>query len=107
MVVKPGKEPRLLESRSAILGALPDAVDLEATFEVGLEPGERVVLYTDGITDVADHRGERLGIEGLKTFVRETAMLPFPEMKSGILDRLSTWREGPPADDISLVLVEV
>jgi sigma-B regulation protein RsbU (phosphoserine phosphatase) len=107
MVVKPGKEPRLLESRSAILGALPDAVDSEATSEVRLEAGERVVLYTDGITDVIDHRGERLGIEGLKGFVRETAMLPFHEMKVGILERLAAWRDSPPADDISLVLVEV
>ena len=27
MIVQPGEEPRLLESRSMVLGALPDAVD--------------------------------------------------------------------------------
>jgi NADP-dependent 3-hydroxy acid dehydrogenase YdfG len=31
----------------------------------------------------------------------------YPEMKQGILDRVAAWREGPPSDDISLVLVEV
>jgi hypothetical protein len=28
-------------------------------------------------------------------------------MKQGILDRVAEWREGPPVDDVSLVLVEV
>jgi len=107
MVVTPGKEPRLLESRSMVLGALPDAVGVEATLDVDLDPGDRVVLYTDGITDVFDSRGEMLGVPGVQKFVRETALLPFSEMKQGLLDRVAAWREGPPVDDVSIVLVEV
>jgi serine phosphatase RsbU (regulator of sigma subunit) len=72
-----------------------------------LEPGDRVVLYTDGITDVFDTQGEMLGVEGVQKFVRETADLPLAEMKQGILDRVAAWREGPPIDDVSLVLLEV
>lgn len=107
MVVTPGQEPRLLESRSMVLGALPEAVDLEATLDVDLERGDRIVLYTDGITDVFDSRGEMLGVPGVQKFVRETALLPFSEMKQGILDSVAEWREGPPVDDVSLVIVEV
>jgi len=109
MVVTPGQEPRLLESRSMVLGALPEAeaVGVEATIDVDLDSGDRVVLYTDGITEVFDWRGEMLGIPGVQKFVRETAELPFSEMKQGILDRVAAWREGPPSDDVSLVLVEV
>jgi sigma-B regulation protein RsbU (phosphoserine phosphatase) len=90
-----------------VLGALPDAVDVEATLDVDLESGDRIVLYTDGITDVFDSRGEMLGVEGVQKFVRETALLPFVEMKKGILDRVAAWREGPPTDDMCLVLVDV
>jgi sigma-B regulation protein RsbU (phosphoserine phosphatase) len=107
MVVTPGQEPRLLESRSMVLGALPEAVDVEASLDVDLDRGDRVVLYTDGITDVFDSQGEMLGVPGVQKFVRETALLPFSEMKQGILDRVAEWREGPPVDDVSLVIVEV
>jgi serine phosphatase RsbU (regulator of sigma subunit) len=90
-----------------VLGALPNAVGEEAAIDVDLGPGDRVVLYTDGITDVFDVRGEMLGVPGVYEFVREASLLPFGEMKQGILDRVAAWRNGPPSDDVSLVLLEV
>jgi sigma-B regulation protein RsbU (phosphoserine phosphatase) len=107
MVVHPGDEPRLLESRSTVLGALPEAVDAEATLEVQLSPGDRIVLYTDGITDVFNSQGQMLGVAGVQRLVRETSMMPLHQMKTAILDRVAEWREGPPTDDISLILVEL
>jgi len=107
MVVQPGEEPRLLESGNTILGAFPDPAQMAETVNVELQAKDRIILYTDGITEVFDSRGEMLGIEGLQKFVGETSLLPFGEMKQGILDRVAAWREGPPADDMSLVLVEI
>lgn len=107
MVVQPGEEPRLLESRNMVLGAFSNAVDSIAAADVELRPKDRIILYTDGFTEVFNSGGEMLGLEGLRKFVRETSVLPFGEMKQGILDRIAAWREGPPEDDMSLVLVEV
>jgi sigma-B regulation protein RsbU (phosphoserine phosphatase) len=107
IIVQPGKEPRLLESRSTVLGILPDAVDAEPDLEVQLDAGDRIILYTDGITDVFDSHRKMLGVAGVQKLVRETAMLPLDEMKKAILERVAEWREGPPTDDISLILVEV
>ena len=107
MIVQSGADPRLLPSRSTILGTLPDAVDANATLNTEIEPGDRVVLYTDGLTDVFDSHGEMLEVEGVQNIVRETSLLPFSEMKQGILNRVAAWRDGPPVDDVSLVLVEV
>jgi PAS domain S-box-containing protein len=107
MLVRRGQSPLLLESRSPILGALPDAVDTTPSLELQLEPGDRIVLYTDGITEVFNSREEMLGIEGLREIVRQTAALPWDEMKQGILDGVAAWRSGPPSDDVSLVLVHV
>ena len=107
MIVQPGADPRLLPSRSTILGTLPDAVDANATLNTEIEPGDRVVLYTDGLTDVFDSHGEMLEVEGVQNIVRETSLLPFGKMKQGILNRITAWHDRPPADDVSLVLVEV
>jgi len=76
MVIKPGTAPQLLEARSMMLGALPNAVCHKPTIEVELEPGDRIFLYTDGITEVFDERNEMLGVEGLQNFVRECSPLP-------------------------------
>ena len=90
-----------------VLGALPEAVNQETTLDVNLRQGDRIVLYSDGITDVFNSRDEMLGVPGLREFVREAALLPFNEMMEGILDRVDAWRKGPPSDDVSRVLVEV
>jgi two-component system, sensor histidine kinase ChiS len=98
---------KLLESRNVILGAIPDPVDMGPTLDVELETYDRIILYTDGLTEVFDSRGGMLGIEGLQKFVRETSVLPLGEMKQGILNRVAAWRDAPPTDDISLVLLEI
>src|SRR5262249_51728880 len=107
MLIRPGAEPELLEARSMMLGALPNAVCEKPTIEAALEPGDRVLLYTDGITDVFDEQGEMLGVEGLQNVVGEWAPLPFDEMLSGILERIGARRVGAFADDVTLVLAEV
>jgi len=107
MVVKPGANPQLLEARSMMLGALPNAVRDEPVIEMDLEPGERILLYTDGITEVFNDRGEMLGVEGLQNFVRECSLLPFYEMLPAILGRAEAWQFGPFVDDVTLILTEV
>jgi serine phosphatase RsbU (regulator of sigma subunit) len=107
MLARRGRNPLLLESRSMVLGALPEAVDVTSSLEVQLQPDDRIILYTDGITEVFNSRGEMLGIEGVREIVRQTSSLPAGEMKQGILDGVAAWREGPPTDDVSLLLVHV
>ena len=107
MLARRGQNPVLLESRSMILGALPDAVDVTTTLEVQLQPDDRILLYTDGITEVFNSRGEMLGIPGVQEIVRQTSSRPAHEMKQAILDDVAAWREGQPTDDVSLMLVHV
>jgi PAS domain S-box-containing protein len=106
-VVRPGEKLRHLESRSLVLGFLEDAVSGEATIEVPLRAGDRVVLYTDGLTDNFNSKREMLGVDGLAEIVDQASALPLPQMKQTILDRVSEYREGPSQDDVSLVLAEV
>jgi phosphoserine phosphatase RsbU/P len=107
MLVRPGETPRLLESRSLVLGFLPDAVDGEASIEMPVNKGDRVIMYTDGLTENFNAKNEMLGVDGLSEIVRDTSTLPLPRMKDEILNRIAAWRLGPPADDMSLVLLEI
>lgn len=107
MVVKPNGTSRLLDSQSMVLGLFEEAVDSAPSLRMELDRGDRIVLYTDGLTEVFDERREMLDIDGLRKIVESTSGLPLDKMKEAILDSVAAWRHGPPADDMSLVLVEI
>jgi PAS domain S-box-containing protein len=106
IIARPGDAPRLLESQSALLGLLEDAVKGEPV-EVPLQPGDRVVIYTDGFIESFNAQEEMLGIQRFGEIVQATAALRLPDMKQAIVDRVAAWRSGPPTDDMSLVIVGV
>lgn len=107
MVVGKDGKLRRFESLGMILGTLDEAVNGEVSHEVELTPGDRVVLYSDGLTDVFNERDEILGIDGLSEVVRTAAREPLREMKQAILDGVERWRYGPANDDASLLIAEV
>jgi len=107
MIVSPGESPRLLESKSMILGLFEDAVDSAAAIEIPARSGDRVLIYTDGLTETFNAQGEMLGIEGLAEIVKCTSTLPLGRMKQEILSRVAAWCAGPALDDVSLVLAEI
>jgi serine phosphatase RsbU (regulator of sigma subunit) len=98
---------RLLESQNGILGCLSETAKPAPAEDIELAPGDRLVLYTDGLAEVFDRVDDMLGVAGLKTLVLQSAKRPLPEMRRAILDGVAAWRHGPPDDDESLVIVEV
>ncbi len=98
---------RLLDSRSGMLGCLSETAPSEPEEEIELVPGDRLVLYTDGLYEVFNSLHDMLGIGGLEKLVRESATRALPEMRQAILDGVGAWSRGVLADDVSLVIVEV
>jgi serine phosphatase RsbU (regulator of sigma subunit) len=97
----------LLESTSTVLGLFENAVGAESGGETDLQTGDRVIIYTDGLTESFNSQREMLGVDGLQDIVAETSTLPLAEMKDQILNRVSAWRHGHAEDDVSLVLLEI
>ncbi len=75
--------------------------------EINLDPGDRLVLYTDGLVEVFNDHDDMLGVDGFARLVLDAANLPLPEMRQAVLDGVTMWQHGPLADDVSLVIVEV
>jgi PAS domain S-box-containing protein len=107
LLVRDG-QVRRLEPRSSILGILPQPVPDNAVEELATAPGDRLLLYTDGLSEVFNSAGDMLGYDGLERLAGQHARKPLAEMRQAILDDVARWRDGKPGDDdTSLVLVEV
>jgi sigma-B regulation protein RsbU (phosphoserine phosphatase) len=75
--------------------------------EVTLEPGERLVMFSDGMYEVLDDRDREWGLEGLTAALRSTAEASPSETLDAIMERLLEHAGGRPlADDATVVLVE-
>jgi len=98
---------RRLNSQNGILGCLSETAPSESVDEIDLEPGDRLVLYTDGLVEVFNHHDDMLDVEGLETLVHQSAKRALPKMRQAILDGVAAWSHGPLTDDVSLVIVEV
>jgi sigma-B regulation protein RsbU (phosphoserine phosphatase) len=93
-----------LEGTGLCLGMLEgSAYELRAE---SLQPGDLVVLYTDGITESRNPEGEEYGLERLVDSARGQAEAPAEEACAKLLEDLAVFT-GPvePADDRTLVVV--
>ena len=63
-----------LETPGAVIGLFP-AASLEEK-RIPLEPGDKVLFYTDAIVESINPDGEMLGVEGLRSFLAQHSELP-------------------------------
>ena len=96
----------LLDCGGLVLGVIP-GVEYE-TGRVTLRRGDRLLLYTDGITETMDEEGSEteFGVEGLKSFLGRHSALSSRDLLNTLLVTLSEYRgEQAPVDDMTLLLI--
>jgi serine phosphatase RsbU (regulator of sigma subunit) len=87
------------------LGVLPDA--RFESCEIRLNPGDEVLLYTDGLTDAMNAHGDLLSLRRVRTEIRKLQPANPESLVRGILEGLRRFTEGAPqADDITLLALE-
>jgi len=74
--------------------------------EYQLQPGDVLVLYTDGVTEAENVHAEPFGTERLSAIVRSSAGLPARTIKDRIIDAVEAFMgDAPPFDDTTLVVI--
>ncbi|GIF05028.1 PP2C family protein-serine/threonine phosphatase [Actinoplanes siamensis] len=108
-------EPLLLRS-GRLVRELPEGRRLPLGFddpqirvaEESLEPGDRLLLYTDGVTEAHTRGGERFGLERLVDLVEQNAAagLPAPETLRRLAHAVVEHQGAAPGDDATLLVLE-
>lgn len=93
-----------LEHHGTVIGVGLDASSGQD--ERQLSPGDRVILYTDGLLDNFGPDGEREGRELFHQALWDLRALPLDRLLSGIFTRANDLRgRKPPGDDMSLFAI--
>ncbi|MFC0202456.1 PP2C family protein-serine/threonine phosphatase [Paracoccus rhizosphaerae] len=90
-------------------GGMPIGVMDEPIFdeiEVTLNPGDRLLIASDGITEAQTPNGRQLGNEGLEAVMRTNAFLHGHSFLESMAWSVSEYCRGERQDDMSAVLLE-
>jgi serine phosphatase RsbU (regulator of sigma subunit) len=99
-----GKIEKLV-SDSFFLGMFEHASYQARTFH--LDTGDILVVYSDGLTDAQNLRGELFGETRLKDIIRKEAPFGSHELERSVLSAIGEFTESlPQTDDITFVVVE-
>jgi phosphoserine phosphatase RsbU/P len=95
-----------LEEGGPILGVIPTAICHQG--EVTVQPGDLLVLYSDGIVEAANASEEEFGEERLCSIIQENCARPSAEILDEELKQGRSFiREAPPQDDMTLVVARI
>jgi serine phosphatase RsbU (regulator of sigma subunit)/pSer/pThr/pTyr-binding forkhead associated (FHA) protein len=93
----------VLPGGGVILGILPNAAYQEG--HATLEPGDVLVLFSDGVTEAASPQDEEFGEQRLAELVASLQDRPAAELVEDIHKAVHEFTQGaPPADDITVVV---
>ncbi len=73
------------------------------------EPGDRCLLYTDGLVEASNPKDEEFGVLRLSDFLSRSSEIPADAACLTLLDQVTAWSGGEPdsqQDDITFVVVE-
>jgi phosphoserine phosphatase RsbU/P len=86
------------------LGLVDNDSYLEAM--VQLEPGDLLVLYTDGLTDSENALGETFGAERVLDWARRQWQLPASDVEKSLLQAVTRFcNNRRQADDLTLLVI--
>src|SRR5262249_49170578 len=106
LLIRPDGPTERTRTDSIPLGVDASGIGPVAAAEFELRPGDRLLIYSDGLTDVLNAPRDVLGVNGLEQIASRSGALGLAGMKQAILDAVADFRMGPVTDDMTLIIVE-
>lgn len=96
-----------IESNGIVFGVIPDP-DFPVR-EIPINPGDRFLLYTDGLIEPENVNGESFGDRRLEQVVRDNQDRPPSELLDQLLNEILHWQPASltQQDDITLLAIDV
>jgi sigma-B regulation protein RsbU (phosphoserine phosphatase) len=94
-----------LSATGTVVGVFPDADYAGA--EVALRSGDRLLLYTDGVTEVLNTKDEEFGIERLSIVLDRHKDLCAADLHRAVIDDVRQFANAGFQDDATLLVVSV
>lgn len=108
LLIRPADDsPRYLESQNPVVGLGTPDLENARQDTVGLEPGDRLMFFTDGLFEVNNFEGRPLGIDGLARMASSASDCDLFETADVVLDRIRQYEAGPNTDDQTLIVAEL
>jgi serine phosphatase RsbU (regulator of sigma subunit) len=105
LLVRPGGAVVYLET-----GGLPVGIAPSATYEEGtvtFEPGDVMVIYSDGFSESMNRQGEEFGAERLAAVAQKNLHCRPSQLRDRIEEAITNFLAGAPAgDDMTMVIVK-
>ena len=90
-----------------MLGMMPNIETFLHEKEIKLNIGDKILLYTDGVTEAENQQGERFGLDRLEESFQRHSHKPAQELMQAIKDEVYAFIGNyPQYDDITLVVME-
>jgi serine phosphatase RsbU (regulator of sigma subunit) len=90
-----------------MLGMIADIDKFLEERQIRLGPSDKILLYTDGVTEAENASGERFGLEQLKESFQRHSQKSTGELMQAVKDEVYTFIGAHPQyDDITLVVME-
>lgn len=104
LVLRADGEFRELDTSSPLIGAYEEAVYDEA--QTVLEPGDRLVLYSDGATEARSPDGSFLGTQRLLGLIERHHAEPTVALSEAVMHEVMEFSGGVFRDDVAILAVE-
>jgi ligand-binding sensor domain-containing protein/serine phosphatase RsbU (regulator of sigma subunit) len=96
MVTSRGGRPKLYPCRGTPLGT---AEFMAGTIEGTMKPGDRMLVFTDGIPEVSNASKKQLGMRRMSKIIEDTAVLPLDQAVATLVAEAEKYMGGQPQDD--------